>query len=64
MYTVKATHNVYVTQLVQPEIVYGCSGSHEIPRFKMFVDLARSKVKLVKNPSLNEALVAGELGSS
>ena len=64
MYTAKITHDVYVTQLVQPEIVYGCSGSHEIPCFKVSVDFARSEVKFVENPSLNEALIPGELGSS
>jgi hypothetical protein len=64
VYGAKITYDVYVTQLVQPEIMYGCSGGHEIPRFKVSVDLARSEVKLVENPSLNEVLVSGELGSS
>jgi len=64
VYAAKITHDVYVTQLVQPKIVRGCSGSHEIPRFKVSVDLARSEVELMENPSLNEALISGQLRCS
>lgn len=63
VYAAKITYNVYITQLVQPEVVRNCSCSHEIPYFKVSVDLASSKVELVENPSLNEALIAGKLGS-
>lgn len=62
VYATKITHNVYVTELVQPEIIHRCSGSHEVAHFKVLVDLCCGKIELVKDPSLNEGFVASRLG--
>ena len=52
------TYNVYVAQLVQPEVVHGVRRVHEVTFGELLVDLLRGKVQLLQNPLLDEALVA------
>ena len=54
----RKTHNVHITELVQPEVVHGVRRVHEVALRKLLVDLFGSEVHLLQNPLLDEALVA------
>lgn len=53
----QGTYDVDVTQLVQPEIVNGNGGSHEVPVSEALVDLNSGNVELVEDPLFHEALI-------
>lgn len=58
------THDVYVAQLIEPEVVRGTRRIHEVPVAQLLVDLVRSEVELVQDPLLHEALVTGWLNDT
>ena len=53
----QGTYDVDVTQLVQPEIVDGIGGSHEVPVSEALVDFNSGNVELVEDPLFHEALI-------
>ena len=53
----QCTYYVDVTQLVQPKIVDGIGGSHEVPVSEALVDFNSGNVELVENPLFHEALI-------
>ena len=55
------TYNVYIAQFVQPEVVDGCRGGHEIAFREILVDFLGSNVKLVEDPLLNQSFLASRL---
>ena len=55
------TYDVYVAQLVQPEVVRCTRCVHEVAIAELLVDLVGSQVELMQDPLLDEALVAGGL---
>ena len=56
--TRETAYDVDVTQLVQPEVVRRVGRAHEVTISELLVDLLSGKVEFVKDPLLNEALVA------
>lgn len=56
-----ATHNIYITKLVKPEVINRVSRSHEVTFVKLLVRLCGGDVELVKDPFLDETLVASGL---
>ena len=59
----KATlaYNIDVTQLIEPEVVHGVGGSHEVPLVKGFVDIRGSDVELMIDPPFNKCFTAQRL---
>ena len=47
------THNVDVTELVQPEIVEHVRSGHEVADLELLVDLSGGCVELVEDPALD-----------
>jgi hypothetical protein len=52
------THDVHITELVQPKVVRRVGGGHKVPHGEGRVDLDRGDVELVQDPFLDEALFA------
>ena len=52
------THQVDVTQLVQPEVVAGCRGSGELVLLKTTVHFADGKRQATENPLVNQRLIS------
>jgi len=47
-------HNIDITQLIEPEVVHGVGGSHEVPLVERFVDIRDCNVELVIDPPFNK----------
>lgn len=54
-------NNIDVTELIEPEIVHGVGGSHEVPLIEGFVDVCSSNVKLVIDPPFNKRFASQRL---
>jgi hypothetical protein len=53
--------NIHVTKLIQPEVVDSVCRGHEVALGQLTVGLHGTSVQLVKDPALNEALLASRL---
>lgn len=51
-------HNIYVTKLVEPEVVHRIGCRHKIAFAELLVDLRGSDVEFVQDPLLDETLVS------
>lgn len=58
----KTAHDVYVTQLVKPEIVNSVCRHQEVPFRQLFVDFVGRHVQPVEDPLFYDALLSGGLG--
>lgn len=61
--TNNATYDIYIAQLVQPEIIRRVGGRHEVPLRELGIDLSRGNVELVQDPLLNKTFISRGLGS-
>ena len=52
------THDINITKLIEPEIVRGGRGGHEVSIREVLIDLFCGNIELVNNPLLNKTLVA------
>jgi hypothetical protein len=55
------THNVYITKLVQPKVINCVGRGHKVTFAELLVGLRGGDVELVKDPFLDETLVASGL---
>lgn len=55
------THNVYITELVEPEVINGVRRGHEVTFAELLVSFRGGNVELVKDPFLNKNLVSSRL---
>jgi hypothetical protein len=55
------THDVYITKLVEPEVINGVGRGHKITLAELLVSFRGGDVEFVKDPSLDETLVASGL---
>ena len=55
------TYNVYIAQLVQPEIVSRSRGSHKVPVRQVGIELGSSYIKFMQDPLLDETLFSSRL---
>ncbi|KAI3493165.1 hypothetical protein L1887_42182 [Cichorium endivia] len=53
--------NVHIAQLVQPEVVHGRGGGHEVALLEALVDRLARRVELVQDPLFDKRLVAAWL---
>jgi hypothetical protein len=55
------THDVYITKFVEPKVINRVGRGHKVTFAELLVGLRGSDVELVKNPFLDETLVASGL---
>jgi hypothetical protein len=55
------THNVHVTQFVQPKVVNSIGSHHEISIVQLSINFLRSNIEFMQNPFLDEILISGWL---
>jgi hypothetical protein len=55
------THNVYITKLVEPEVINGVGRGHKVTFAELLVSFCGGDVELVKDPFLDETLVPSGL---
>ena len=55
------THNVYITKLVEPKVINSVGRGHKVTFAELLVGLRGGDVELVKDPFLDETLVASGL---
>jgi len=58
MATWNTTHDVYIAQLVKPEVVNSVCRHQEVPLCQLFVDLVGRHVQLIEDPLFHKALVS------
>ncbi len=54
-------HNVYITKFVEPKVINGVGRGHKVTFAELLVGLRGGNVELVKDPFLDETLVASRL---
>jgi hypothetical protein len=55
------THNVYITKLVEPKVINGVGRGHKVTFAELLIGFRGGDVELVKDPFLDETLVASGL---
>lgn len=55
------THNVYITKLVEPKVINCVGRRHKVTFAELLVGLRGGDIELVKDPFLDETLVASGL---
>jgi hypothetical protein len=55
------THDVYIAQLVKPEVVHSVCRQKEVPFGQLFVDLVSRRVQPIEDPLFHKALISGGL---
>lgn len=61
MATWNTTHNIYVAQLIKPEVVNNGCRHKEVPFRQLLVNLVGCHVQPIKDPLFHKALFSGGL---